>query len=457
MKTSVARAIAHRVLLRTEEDAAFARHALDAAISRAKPEPRDAGLATELVYGVLRSGHRLDFILQSFLPRPLKRVTPSARAALRLGAYEILKLRTPDYSAVDQAVSLLESKKLRGFVNGVLRNLLRKRDKNELPDPLETIVDPVEAQATHYSIPRWMLELLVQELGADEAKAWAEANMHPAPLNVRVNLREGTRADLIESLAKHELVATPLPLFPHALELAASGNVRNIPGFDSGAFIVQDPAAQLVGYLVDPKPGDTVVDLCAAPGGKALHLAELMGDEGKVIAVDVHQHKMGLIRDNADRLKLKSVIPQFADATNLGALKKVLQRTNTESVNHFVLDAPCSGLGTLRRHPELRYRTKSSIEELTILQDQLLATTAQLMEGGATLTYSLCTMTALEGLTRIENLLGNDSSLEVVSITHPVLEPFVVDSSLGEKTVLRTLTHKHGADSFFAVKLRKKQ
>ena len=168
MTTSVSRAIAHRVLLRTEEDAAYARHALDAAIKRARPDARDAGLATELVYGVLRCGHSLDYIIQTFLPRPLKRVTPSARVALRLGAYEILKLRTPDYSAVDQAVSLLESKKLRGFVNGVLRNLVRQKEKEDVPQPLEAIENKIEAQAVHYGLPLWMMQWVHDELGEQE-------------------------------------------------------------------------------------------------------------------------------------------------------------------------------------------------------------------------------------------------------------------------------------------------
>ena len=457
MTTSVSRAIAHRVLLRTEEDAAYARHALDAAIKRARPDARDAGLATELVYGVLRSGHSLDYIIQTFLPRPLKRVTPSARVALRLGAYEILKLRTPDYSAVDQAVSLLESKKLRGFVNGVLRNLVRQKEKEEVPQPLETIENKIEARAVHYGLPLWMMQWVHDELGADEANAWAEANCHPAPINLRVNTRINSRDQLLKKFKEAEIAAVALPLFPEAIELGSAGNIAALPGFDEGAFIVQDPAAQLVGHLVAPEKDSVILDLCAAPGGKSLHLAEMMGTSGKVVAVDIHQHKMALIRNNASRLGLTNVTAQFSDATSLDAMKKVLERTQVEQINHIVLDAPCSGLGTLRRHPELRYKEDSRVEELCELQDALLTTASKLMGPGTTLTYSLCTITEAEGVGRIEKLLGNDSSLEVVPLGKPVLAPFVVDSKLGENTVLQTLTHKHGADSFFAVQVRKKQ
>ncbi|MBT6177934.1 MAG: 16S rRNA (cytosine(967)-C(5))-methyltransferase RsmB [Deltaproteobacteria bacterium] len=456
MTTSVSRAIAHRVLLRTEEDAAYARHALDAAIKRARPDSRDAGLATELVYGVLRTGHSLDYIIQSFLPRPLKRVTPSARAALRLGAYEILNLRTPDYSAVDQAVSLLDSKKLRGFVNGVLRNLVRLKEQEKVPEPLKEIKDPVQAQAVHYGLPLWMMKLLHTELGPEEANLWAEANSHPAPLNIRVNTHVSSRDELLTQLQEAEIAAVALPLFPDALELAPAGSIAALPGFADGAFIVQDPAAQLVGYLVSPQEGQNILDLCAAPGGKSLHLAQMLEHTGKVVAVDVHQHKMNLIQDNANRLGLKNVIPQFSDATQLASMKKVLERTKIEHVDHIVLDAPCSGLGTLRRHPELRYKEDARIQELCELQDALLLTASQLMGPGSTLTYSLCTMTQAEGIARIEKLIGNDSSLQAVPLTNPVLAPFVSDSKLGEKTVLQTLTHKHGADSFFAMQLRKK-
>jgi len=456
MTTSVSRAIAHHVLLRTEEDAAYARHALDAAIKRAQPEPRDAGLATELVYGVLRTGHSLDYIIQTFLPRPLKRVTPAARAALRLGTYEILKLRTPDYSAVDQAVSLLESKKLRGFVNGVLRNIVRQKEQEALPKPLEAIEDKLEAQAVHYGLPIWMMKLIQEEIGPEEAQAWAEATSHPAPLNIRVNTLINTRDELLAKFNDADIPAVALPLFPDALELSAAGNVSTLPGFAEGAFIVQDPAAQLVGYIVSPEKGATILDLCAAPGGKSLHLAEMLDQTGKVIAVDVHQHKMALIQNNANRLGLTNVVPQFADATNLAALKKVLERTQISHVDHIVVDAPCSGLGTLRRHPELRYKEDSRIEELCELQDALLDTASQLLGPGSTLTYSLCTITRAEGIDRIEKLIGNDSTLEAVPLMHPVLAPFVSDSKLGKNTILQTLTHKHGADSFFALQLRKK-
>lgn len=456
MTTSVSRAIAHHVLLRTEEDAAYARHALDAAIKRAQPEPRDAGLATELVYGVLRTGHTLDYVIQTFLPRPLKRVTPAARAALRLGTYEILKLRTPDYSAVDQAVSLLESKKLRGFVNGVLRNIVRQKELEAIPKPLEAIEDKLEAQAVHYGLPIWMMQLIQEEIGPEEARAWAEANSHPAPLNIRVNTLINTRDELLAKFNDADIPAVALPLFPDALELSAAGNVGALPGFAEGAFIVQDPAAQLVGYIVSPEKGATILDLCAAPGGKSLHLAEMLEQTGKVIAVDVHQHKMALIQNNANRLRLTNVVPQFADATNLAALKKVLERTQLSHVDHIIVDAPCSGLGTLRRHPELRYKEDSRIEELCELQDALLDTASQLLSPGSTLTYSLCTITRAEGIDRVEKLIGNDSTLEAVPLIHPVLAPFVSDSKLGKNTILQTLTHKHGADSFFALKLRKK-
>ena len=377
MTTSVSRAIAHRVLLRTEEDAAYARHALDAAIKRARPDARDAGLATELVYGVLRCGHSLDYIIQTFLPRPLKRVTPSARVALRLGAYEILKLRTPDYSAVDQAVSLLESKKLRGFVNGVLRNLVRQKEKEDVPQPLEAIENKIEARAVHYGLPLWMMQWVHDELGEQEAMAWAESNSRPAPLNIRVNTRLNTRDELLEKFKAADIAAVSLPLFPDALELGAAGNVAVLPGFEDGAFIVQDPAAQLVGHIVSPKEGSVILDLCAAPGGKSLHLAEMMGETGKVIAVDIHQHKMALIRNNANRMGLKNVAAQFSDATSLEAMRKVLERTEVEGIDHIVLDAPCSGLGTLRRHPELRYKEDGRVEELCELQDRLLETASK--------------------------------------------------------------------------------
>ena len=455
---SISRALAHHVFVRIVEDGAYADRALDAALNQAEIDSRDASLTTELVYGVLRQARYLDFIIGELITRPLNQVDRIVRIALRMGVYEILFLRTPDYSAVDQAVALMgRHKARRGFVNGVLRTLLRKRDADELPEPsAEALGGTLVAAAIRYSIPTWLLQTLGETLGEDEALAWAEAQQDAPKVILRTNHLEVSREDLLDSLDAAEVSAEVVEGFPEAIAIHSGGAVTALPGFSEGAFTVQDPAAQLIGYLAAPKAGQHILDLCAAPGGKTTHLAELMGGQGKILAVDLHPHRVGLIKQHAKRLNLSCIEADATDGTDPQLLRVALERVSMGQPDAIILDAPCSGLGTLRRNPELRSKNRADVRELVELQRSLLDAAQTLLPVGGELTYSVCTPTFEEGRGQIREFLSRHPHYSLVPIESEVLDPFATDDeTLGPSSCLETWTHRHGCDSFFAAKLRR--
>lgn len=451
------RRIAHSVLVRVLRDQAFADRALDSALSRASLEDRDRALATELVYGSLRHTGYLDFLLQKLASKqPLHKLPHGVLTALRLGAYQLLFTRVPDYSAVDEMVTLSResSPRLAGFTNGVLRQLARLRESGTLPDPYKMIAQPLQALATATSHPLWMIESVAKQLGPEQARQWAEHNNQSPPLSLRINRlkisREAYAARLTEAGYEVEIPAG----FPDTVWIRGAGSVPALPGYDAGEFVVQDAAATLVGYLAAPEPGSFTLDVCAAPGGKSTHLGELTGDQGTVLATDVHPGKARLIAENAQRLGLKSVHAAVLDATDVQAIAALLQHHKRREVDLAVIDAPCSGLGTLRRNPELRGRRAADLEGLCALQDRILDAVCTFVKPGGSLVYALCTTTQEEGPERIQAFLQRHHDWSLETPTAQVLAPFVEHQD--SLAFVRTWPHLQHSDGFFAARFRKK-
>ncbi len=449
------RLIAHEVLLRILRDGAYADRALSAALDRSGLDERDRAFVTDLVYGTLRHGLRLDYYIASLATRPLHKVPLATLVALRLGAYQLLETRVADHSAVGEAVALVRrfGPHQAGFANAILRELGRRRDAGKLPDPERQGVSPKEAIAIASAHPLWLVELVADEVGLEETRAWAQANNSVAPLSLRVNRLRATR-DSVAAELREAGVEVELGPLPDALAITGGGAIAALPGFAEGRFTVQDAAAQLVGLLASPAPGSFVLDVCAAPGGKATHMAELMDDRGRVLAVDVHAGKTRLVAQSATRLGLTSITAVARDASSGEGLRELLREYGREQVDAVLLDAPCSGLGTVRRNPELRHRGPKAIGELCAKQDRLLDACAAVLRPGGHLTYAVCTLTRAEGHERVLAFLERHPDFALAFPADERLTPY--RAPLGDGACLRTWPHRHATDGFFAARLVRK-
>lgn len=391
-----ARSVALAVLRRVETEQAFASSALRAAF-HALPDliPADRGLATELVYGTLRRRAQLDARIETSAGRRMKDIDLALQDILRLATYQLLFLdRVPDYAAVNAAVEQTKARRMgkaAGFVNAVLRSITRVDPAERVPTPPAPEEDPIGAIALGGGLPRWIAARLIEDLGEARARAFAEASLKEAPLSLRVNRLKATPAAVLQ-----ELGATQGSL-PYSLTLPSTRRLpAELPAVKEGRATPQDEASMRVVELLDPQPGERILDLCAAPGGKTTCAAEAMGDRGEVIAYDRLPNRLRRVRRTAARLGL-SCIQTVEVPPEPGA-----------GFDRVLVDAPCSGLGTLRRHPEIRWRLlPEDIEALSRTQAQLLSEAALLLRPGGVLVYSVCTVTRAEGEAHLEALPDN--------------------------------------------------
>ncbi|MFO7310469.1 MAG: 16S rRNA (cytosine(967)-C(5))-methyltransferase RsmB [Bacillota bacterium] len=440
---STPRQAAVDILTAIEERAAFAGLALDAHLERIQLPAPARGYVTEIVYGVLRWRGTLDWMLAQCSHRPIEELTPAVRNILRLAAYEVCFLDSvPAPVACHAAVELAKARFHPGvasFVNGVCRQLSRRAWSGDWPWP-DVDEDPVKALAVRTSHPEWLVARWVARFGVQEARALCEANNAAPSVHVRANILKTTREALAEALAGLGAQVKPGLWAPQALHVRGMGAVRDNPAFQSGLFTVQDEGAQLVAHVLDPQPGERVIDLCAAPGGKTTHLAELMGNEGQVVAVDVHAGKLGLVQRAAARLGITIVTTVEGDGREMPG--------RLAPADRVLVDAPCSGLGVLRRRPDLRWRKRpEELTALAALQGELLAAAAELTRPGGTLVYSTCTTEPEETTEVVEAFLR--SRADFVPEVLPLRE-FVPDRFGGY-----LYPHRHGTDGFFIARLRK--
>jgi 16S rRNA (cytosine967-C5)-methyltransferase len=466
---SPARVEALGILRRVEEDQAFADLALEAALERAKLPSRDRALATELVYGTLRWQRRLDWILAPHSRRPLERLDPWVRNLLRLTTYQLHFLhKVPAWAAVNDAVTLAKRRVATGgrepgrrslgeagvadrpggppvgnpapFVNAVLRSLTRQG--GNLP-PLPT--DPLEAAATRLAFPSWLARRWAERLGLDQAERLMTALDERPPITARVNLLKCSREALSTRLAEEEdVVSWPTSYAPDGLVLETPGRVSRFKAFRDGWFTVQDEASMLVGHLLDPKPGEAVADVCAAPGTKTTHLAQLMENSGRLVAMDPHAARLRLVGRSAARLGISIVEAH-------GGSAEVLATKFKDRFDRVLVDAPCSNLGVLRRNPDAKWRrSEADFPRLQARQRAIMEAGASMVRPGGRLVYATCSMEPEE----------NEGVVEPFLVAHPewVADlprwfPIPVD----QRGVLRCLPHRHGTDGFTAFRLRRQR
>lgn len=427
---------------------AYADILLDHSLNLCSLSALDRALLTQIVYGTLRWRGKIDWHLSQVLNRPLSRMNPHLRNLLRLTLYQLLFLtRIPHYAAVNEGVKLAKRYggiKAGGLMNAVARRILRESQSLRLPDSEK---DPVLALSINFSHPQWLVKNWLDYFGEEETEALLRADNEEAPLILRVNSMKGTRETLLKSLGASGVDATPTPWSPHAIQVKFPGPIKELPGFQEGSFQVQGEASQLVALLLDPKPGERVLDACAAPGGKTTHLAELMGDRGEVVAADISPKGLEKINENVQRLGLKSVRTVAADVS------KGLGETAAGPYDRILVDAPCSGLGTLRSHPEAKWhREERDILRLSHLQKRIAERVLSHLKPGGILVYSTCTLTQEENEGVIEELLNHHPDLVVESAKSRLPERA---RPLSRGKYLLALPHKHNTDGFFAARIRK--
>lgn len=437
-----ARDVALRVLEALDGRDAFLQPVLEAEVRRAQLDARDRRLATELALGVERWRGRLDHTLDRLAHRGLESIPPRVRQVLRLGAYQLLFLdRIPARAAVHAAVEQARASGGSGaarLVNGMLRGL--GREGEALPAG-----DGPEALAVRLSQPAWLVRRWIAEGGVADAVARGEANNAPAPLTIRPDRPALDVEGLAARLATEGVDAARAAFAPEALHVTSEGSPFASPSFREAWWTVQDEAAQLVVWMLDPQPGENVWDACAAPGGKTRYVARRMAGEGRLLASDAHPRKVARLRE------LLADLPCV----------RVVRHDATRALDHgppfdrVLVDAPCSGLGVIRRHPELKWRREEAdVARLAATQDAILDATARAVRPGGVLVYSVCTDTEEEGPGAVRRFLASHPDFRLEPPPGGLVDWTPLLDAEGQ---LRTRPDRHGMDGFFAARLRRRE
>ncbi len=408
-------------------------------------QDRDRAQAQGLVFAVLRHRLYLDHLLGQVVSRPLAGLDPPVLAVLRLGAADLVLMRTPDHAAVHAAVALAQATPARrgqGLINAALRALARRWPELPLPDESQGLA---RALAVRHSHPQWLVEELLAAWGRGEVEPWLMANQQEAPLSLRVNTLAVGVAELAALLAPHAQAVEPHPLAPCCLVLpGVRGGAAGLPGFMRGLWQAQDPAAAAVTTLLGAGPGMRVLDMCAGAGGKTGHLAALMEGGQGLWAVEPSPGRARALAANLKRLGVAGVTIRQNDATKLKA---------PPAFERILIDAPCSGLGTCGRRPDLRWRRgPEDPARLAALQLSLCRAAAEMLAPGGAMLYVTCTVTAAENQGVVERLLAARADLRLEWDPRAGAE---AQAAIGEDGFFRTFPHRHHSDAFFAARLVK--
>lgn len=433
--------------LRAIQRGAFADVALDKTLNQSHLTASDRRLLTELVYGSVRRQRTLDALIDQLASKKSQQQPADLRLILHLGLYQLRYLsHVPAAAAVHTTVELAKQNGfvgLSGFVNGVLRQYTRLAETES--EPLALPADPVTRLGILHSYPDWIVQVWLDQLGLLETEKLCEWMNCPPTIDLRINPLRTTLESVETAMQEAGIATKRLPHLPQALRLQGSvGAVQNLPGFEAGWWMVQDSSAQLVGHLVGPLPGEVVVDACAAPGGKTLHLAELMQDNGTIWACDRTPSRLKKLQHNVSRLGLQSIRVCLGDSRH--------QPQFIQQCDRVLLDAPCSGLGTLHRHADARWRqTPESVQQLVLLQQELLMAAETWVKPGGTLVYATCTLHPAENEAMIRWFLEQYIDWEIM----PPQPDSPLITFMSPDGWMKVWAHQHGMDGFFMVRLRK--
>jgi 16S rRNA (cytosine967-C5)-methyltransferase len=459
------RQLAFQALIDIQRRGTFTDIALDRVLRNTPLSSADRGLVTELVYGSVRRQRTLDSLIDQLGKKKAHQQPPELRTILHIGLYQLrYQKHIPARAAVNTTVELAKEngfKGLAGVVNGLLRqyerlatastisnSLIEPEQQNpQSNDPLQLPTEPVERLGVLHSFPDWIIQMWQEQLRLDETEqlcAWL--NQTPT-IDLRVNLLRISIEEVEAAMQSAGVEVRRIPQLPQALRVTGgTGNIQQLPGFSQGWWTVQDSSAQLVSHLLNPQAGEVVIDACAAPGGKTTHIAELMSDQGTIWACDRAASRLKKLRENTQRLQLKSIQICTGDSRHFSQF--------THSANRVLLDAPCSGLGTLHRRPDIRWRvTPATVQELSVLQGKLLEQAATWVKPEGILVYATCTLHPLENEGVIQMFLERHSEWQI--------RPPATDSALAAFSTpqgwLKVWPHRYQMDGFFMVQLARCQ
>lgn len=434
-----ARLTAVKLLLKMESSASYSNILLDSALSEQGLSEREKAFAAALFYGVTERRLTLDYIIEQNSRIPFRKLEKEAVAVLRAGFYQLLYMPSvPESAAVNESVKLCRKLKAfgaEGFVNGMLRSFIRNGKQISFEG-----LDEVKTLSLKYSCPEWIAAKWLREYGEENAIKAMEASLGAPPLYARVNSTKVTDDELVNLLKKEGVKAERNPRLNGCIRLEKAGEIEQLDAFKAGLFHIQDVSSQLCCLTLRPIVNETVIDICAAPGGKTFTLAELMGNNGRVLSLDLYDGRVNLIAQGAKRLGLRIV-----EAKQNNAVKFSEELPQADRV---LCDVPCSGLGVIRRKPEIKYKSEEEFEELPRLQRAILEVSSRYVKEGGTLVYSTCTLSRAE----------NDEVARDFAENHPEFSPIVqtIPYEGAENNSMRTFfPEKDGGDGFFTAAFRR--
>lgn len=428
-----------KMLMKMESSEAYSNLLLDHAFNEAELSDRDKAFAAALFYGVLERRLTLDHVIRTNSKIAFEKLDKAAVQILRTGLYQLLYMPSvPESAAVNESVKMCKKLKCfsaQGFVNGMLRSFIRSGKKISYLG-----ISPEKRLSVEYSCPEWLTEKFISEYGMDFAVRALKASVGKPPVYARVNILRTTTDKVIAELAKHRIKAAPYPGLVNCIRLEKAGDIEKCAPFRQGLFHVQDISSQLCCLTLRPVVNETVLDVCAAPGGKSFTLAELMGNNGKLYSMDLHDMRVGLIEDGAARLGIKIITAMQNDASKFnGALPQA---------DRVLCDVPCSGFGVIRRKPEIKYKPPEEFAGLPEIQYQILETSARYVKSGGTLVYSTCTLSRAE----------NDDVADRFAAAHlefmPIVQPVPLSAPGDYKRTY--CPDENGGDGFFTASFRRK-
>ena len=429
------------ILLAVDKNQAYSNLLLHETIKRHKIEPKDRALLTEMTYGTLQHKMTLDYYLEPFIRG---KIDHWVRWLLRLSLYQMHYLtRIPPHAAVNEAVEIAKRRGHKGIastVNGILRSILRQGVRST-----DEITDPIERLSIATSHPNWLVERWVAAYGMATTQAMLEENNVPPIQTVRVNLTKGTVEEAITHLTAEGIKVERSTLIPECLHITG-GQAARTAAFGQGLITIQDESSMLPATVMNPQPDWRVLDMCAAPGGKTTHLAEKMNDEGSILALDLHPHKLELIDENTARLGLESIDTAPLDG------RKAPEYLAVESFDAVLVDAPCSGLGVMRRKPDIKYtKREEDLESLQAIQLSLLKAATRLLKPGGLLIYSTCTVDKTENEGTVAQFLQDVKKMELTPLQNL---PAALDAKQKDG-MLQVFPQDFGSDGFFVAAFRK--